>query len=172
MHRPFWITKSNTFFFVQHVGQSAGSTNQNFIFSYISQNTSAALVPPFYLPQRPLNHLMELFVQRVFTQIVMCLHEILRLHLCRATVFVTSSVVATSTSNLSMFLIFNTTATTTTDSSVPVTNPTPPTVRPAFSYQPHNWRCAGTGLRSLVRAANTVTRYLGLNDKRDVKQGK
>jgi hypothetical protein len=108
VHRPFWITKSNTFFFVQHVGQSAGSTNQNSIFSYISRNTSAALVPPFYLPQRPLNHLMQLFVQRVFTQIVMRLHEILRLHLRRATVFVTSSVVATSTSNLSMFLIFNT----------------------------------------------------------------
>jgi len=100
--RHSWTMKSNTFFFVPHVGRFAGSTNPNFIFSYIFRNMSAALVPLSYLPRRPSNHLMQLFVQRAFTQIVMPHHEILDLLLRRATVFATSSAAGTLTSNLSL----------------------------------------------------------------------
>ena len=61
------------------------------------------------------------------------------------------------------------TAATRSDSPVSITNPT---VRRAFSYEPHNWRFVGAGPRSLVQATNTVTHYLGLDNKREVKPGK
>jgi hypothetical protein len=44
-------------------------------------------------------------------------------------------------------------------------------VRTAFSHEGSDWKCAGSGPRGLVHVPNTVTRYLGLDDKKAVKQG-
>ncbi|KAF7975989.1 hypothetical protein HWV62_8148 [Athelia sp. TMB] len=41
----------------------------------------------------------------------------------------------------------------------------------AFSFSPNSWKVAGEGPRSLVHTANTVTHYLGLDDKQGIRQG-
>lgn len=56
--------------------------------------------------------------------------------------------------------------------SVPVTNAQPLPEIPVFSHKPGDWKYAGAGPRGLVHAPNTVTRYLGLDDKKELKRGK
>ena len=57
--------------------------------------------------------------------------------------------------------------------SASLTSPAPEgVVQLSFSYKPDDWKFTGTGPRSLVRVPNTVTRYLGLDDKKELKQGK
>jgi hypothetical protein len=48
----------------------------------------------------------------------------------------------------------------------------PATPARVFSYTKEDWGCAGAGPRSLVNVPNTVTQYLGLDDKKGVKSGK
>jgi len=46
------------------------------------------------------------------------------------------------------------------------------TPQPIFSHNAADWKCAGFGPRGLVHLPNTVTRYLGLDDKKEPKSGK
>src|ERR1700722_6697940 len=100
--------KWNTFFFVRHVGRFTGSTNQNFTFLCILQNTYADLGLQYYSQQRPSNRLMLSFMPRASIQIDMRRHGILHSHLRRVTESVTSSVVVTSTFIHSMSPKYNT----------------------------------------------------------------
>jgi hypothetical protein len=59
--------------------------------------------------------------------------------------------------------------------ATPVTDPISQsdsqTTRPVFSHNAADWKCAGFGPRGLVHLPNTVTRYLGLDDKKEPKSG-
>jgi hypothetical protein len=50
--------------------------------------------------------------------------------------------------------------------------PVMPNVHPEFSFKQDDWRNAGAGASGLVHIPNTVTQYLGLDDKTAVKAGK
>jgi len=56
--------------------------------------------------------------------------------------------------------------------SIPAGALVPQEVRPVFSHKVENWKSVGSGPRNLVHIPNTVTRYLGLDDKKQLKQGK
>jgi hypothetical protein len=54
----------------------------------------------------------------------------------------------------------------------PSTPASAPELRPAFSHQVNNWKSTGSGPRNLVHVPSTVTQYLGLDDKKLLKQGR
>lgn len=45
------------------------------------------------------------------------------------------------------------------------------TSHPPFAFERHNWKCVGEGPRGLVSGTNTVTAYLGLDNKKSPKEG-
>jgi hypothetical protein len=56
--------------------------------------------------------------------------------------------------------------------ATPVTDPVSQTLQPVFSHNAADWKCAGFGPHGLVHLPNTITRYLGLDDKKEPKSGK
>ena len=56
--------------------------------------------------------------------------------------------------------------------STPSTSTATTYVPQPFSDQRGTWKTAGTGPLGLVHMPNTVTQYLGLDDKKQLKGGK
>jgi hypothetical protein len=56
--------------------------------------------------------------------------------------------------------------------ATPITDPMSEAAQLTFSYNAADWKHAGPGPHGLVHLPNTVTRYLGLDDKKEPKAGK